>query len=235
MTEVTIVPIERLDLTFDPQWRWPYADARRAEIDAHFEMLRVRLPELWNGRALMLHEHTIKDGVFHGCFFETDFASLIAWRDWGWPDRSVINCFAQAALRSADGAFLLGVMAPHTANAGKIYFPSGTPEPADVIGGRVDLPGNMMRELAEETGIAGTELAASPDWHAVSDGTRIALLREMRSSEDAVALRARILGYLARERQPELADIHIARGPDDLLPAMTPFVTAFLTHIWQAR
>ena len=35
------------------------------------------------------------------------------------------NCFSMAALRSDDGAFLLGEMAHHTYSAGQIYFPAG--------------------------------------------------------------------------------------------------------------
>jgi hypothetical protein len=45
-------------------------------------------------------------------------------------------------------------------------------------------------------------------------------------------LRARILANLARETEPELADIRIAHGPADLDPMMPPFVTAFLSHVW---
>src|SRR6266576_268539 len=85
--------------------------------------------------------------------FEVDFASFIAWRDWGFPDKSVRNCFPMAALRSSDGAFLLGVMGSHTATAGQIYFPAGTPDPNDINGNTVDLERGVIRELIEETGL----------------------------------------------------------------------------------
>ena len=81
-----------------------------------------------------------------------------------------------AALRAADGAFLLGRMAKHTANAGKVYFPSGTPDPNDVRdGGIVDLDGSVRRELLEETGLISTD-AKPGGWHAVLAGARVALI-----------------------------------------------------------
>jgi hypothetical protein len=231
MSESGIVSIERIELDVAPH-SWAFADARRAEIDACFAALQGAKPALWNGRVLMLHRHSIAGPVFSGSCIEVDYASFLAWKHWGSPEAGAKDCFAQGVLRSADGAYLLGVMAPHTAHAGQIYFPSGTPDPNDVIGKTVDLDSSVWREVAEETGLTATDLAADAGWHTVLDGSRIAHLKTMRAPEDAEALRARILAFLARERRPELSDIRIVRGPADLDPMMPSFVTAFLNHMW---
>jgi 8-oxo-dGTP pyrophosphatase MutT (NUDIX family) len=137
-------------------------------------------------------------------------------------------------LRAADGAFLLGVMAPHTANAGKIYFPSGTPDPSDLVGTAVDFDRSVWREVAEETGLTQDDLAGDPGWTAVSDGALLPLIKVLRAREDAAALRARILRFLATEPQPEFADVRIVRGPQDFDPMMPDFVRAFLNSAWAA-
>jgi 8-oxo-dGTP pyrophosphatase MutT (NUDIX family) len=231
MTAIPVVRVERLDMRYAPQ-PWPFADSRRIEIGRHFATLKRRTPALWNGRVLILHDHAIEGAVFRGAYLETDFASFIAWRDWGHPDGSVTNCFSSGALRGADGAFLLGVMSPHTSNAGKIYFPAGTPDPDDIVGDSVDLAGNIWRELAEETGLAHADLVAEEGWYSVLAGARIAQVKILQAHETAELLRGRILAHLAREREPELADIRIVRGPADLDPMMPSFITAFLAHIW---
>ena len=79
-----------------------------------------------------------------------------------------------AALRGADGAFLLGEMAPHTVNGGQIYFPAGTPDPSDVVAGRVDLDASARRELFEETGVRAEETIIGATWKVVFAGWRIA-------------------------------------------------------------
>ena len=232
MTAIPVVPIARIELTLRPR-PWRFADERRRDIDAHFATLKRERPALWNGRVLLLHEFAIADGVFRGDYFETDFASLLAWRDWDFPDPAVRNCFAMGALRASDGAFLLGLMAAHTANAGRIYFPAGTPDPGDIVGAVVDLDGGVRREVAEETGLAFDALDAEPGWHAVLAGPRVALMKVLHARDSAAELRTRILDHLAREREPELADIRIVRDPGDLDPRMPPFVTAFLAHMWR--
>ena len=114
-------------------------------------------PQLWNGRVLLGRHPVFAGSHLTAGYFETDFASFLAWRDWGFPDRDVFNGFGMGALRCADGAFVLGEMGQHTSNAGRIYFPSGTPDLDDVRDGALDISGSVARELEEETGLVPGE------------------------------------------------------------------------------
>ena len=134
---------------------------------------------------------------------------------------------------AGDGAFLLGVMAPHTFHAGEVYFPSGTPDPDDIVDGKVDLDFSLRRELAEETGLAAADVSAESGWTTVVDGSLIAQIKLVRVEQDAERLRARILEHLRREAQPELVDIRIVRGRADFDSAMPGYTTAFLTEYFR--
>ncbi|MFN3657080.1 MAG: NUDIX hydrolase [Pseudolabrys sp.] len=224
--------VARLELAFVPK-DWAFARDRREEIAAHFAELKRRKPASWNGRVLLLHRQVVSEGVFRGEFLETDYASFTAWRDWGTPRAGVHDCFGAAAVVTADGALLLGEMSAHTVNAGMIYFPAGTPDPSDIVDGKVDLAHSVARELKEETGCDVGEFAAEPEWVVVLDGARCALVKILRSRENADALRARMLAHMAREAQPELADIRIVRGPADFVPAMPGFVITFLEWFFE--
>jgi len=227
MSDMSLVALDRVDFAFSPR-QWPFALARSAEIAAHFAARQVQIPAMWNGHVLLMREWSLAGRCLRGTFFETDFASFMAWRDWGFPDVAVTNCFGMGAIRSSDGAFLLGVMGPHTVNAGKIYFPAGTPDPHDIAHESVDLAGNVAREVAEETGLTGADLDAQPGWSAAFTGRRIALMQLLQARAPAAELRERILAHLAREPRPELADIRIVRRRADFDPMMPAFVTAYL-------
>lgn len=225
--DIPLIPLRGLDLRYEPA-QWPFAEERRAEIDVHFAKLRAAKPEMWNGRILLLRRGEIADGVLAGSYLETDYASFIAWRDWDFPDTSVRNCFAMAAVRSSDGAFLLGVMGAHTATAGQIYFPAGTPDRQDLVGHTVDLGRGVMRELTEETGLTLADVKPEAGWTAVPHGQRIALMKIVQTDVSADALAERICAFLSTQKQPELAGVHIARTLSDLRPSMPAFVTAYL-------
>lgn len=229
MSDITITPIDRLELAFAPK-PWAFADERRAEIDVFFAELQREKPEMWNGRVLLLHDYTIDGGVFRGAYLETDYASFAAWGAWGHPPAAVYDCFGAAAILCADGAFLLGRMGAHTFNAGHIYFPSGTPDPSDIVDDKIDLESNIRRELKEETGLDISGFIDEPGWTTVFEGGLIGHIKVLRSDRDAASLRARILETLAGEYQPELADILIVRNTSDFDSQMRGFVKAFLAH-----
>jgi hypothetical protein len=233
--DASVISVSKLEMAYAAQRPWPFAETRQGEIAALFATLKLKNPALWNGRVLMLGDYAVSGANFRGTFFSVDFASFLAWRHWGYPDRGVRDCFAMGALRGADGAFLLGVMGASTANAGLIYFPCGTPDHSDIVGDKVDLEANIARELTEETGLNITAFAAAPDWVTVLVGPWIANMKLLQAREPAAVLRGRILDFLARQNRPELADIRIVRGPDDIDPMMPPHVVAYLQYMWQSN
>jgi 8-oxo-dGTP pyrophosphatase MutT (NUDIX family) len=222
------------------QRAWPFAIDRAKNIDAHWAELLSRNPHCYNGRVLLMHRIDVvgsADGRrLEGACFVAEYKAFLAWRDFGSPDRAVSNLFGMAALRSADGAFLLGKMAHTTANAGQIYFPAGTPEPRDLVRGTVDLEGSVRRELEEETGIAANDVALEPGWSVVFQGPRVACMKSLRSTLSAAELVTRTAAFIAREKQPELAGLKAVFGLQDLdAQSMPDFILTYLRHMLAAQ
>jgi 8-oxo-dGTP pyrophosphatase MutT (NUDIX family) len=233
VTEASIVALDRIDAHF-AQRDWAFARQRAAEIGAHWQSLVAANPALFNGRVLLQYERRIEAGVLHGRYLETDYSAFLAWRDFGWPDKDIRNGFAMAALRTRDGAYLLGEMATHTANPGKVYFAAGTPDPADITpDGRVDLLGSLLRELEEEMGLSAAEVEVGEGWTAIIEGQRIAFMRPVGIAMEADAARSLILSRLATQVRPELADVRIVRSTADIdMAAMPLFTSVFLEHVF---
>lgn len=225
--------VTALDLKVTP-WVWPFAQTRRAEIDAHFAEAQRAKPKMWNGRVLLARKPRFEGTRFAADYFETDFASFLAWRDFGFPDRDIVNGFGMGALRSSDGAFVLGEMGSHTANAGRIYFPAGTPDLDDIRDGTVDIPRSVAREAEEETGLGPDDYRAGTDWCCVDIGTSVAMIRELHVEMSGEDLQAKIETNLAQQSSPELSAIHLVRRRGDLTAAMPRFVTAYLEAVLPA-
>ena len=233
MTPPVIHRVSQLDLSVEP-WSWPFANERRADIEAHFALKCREKPQLWNGRVLLGRHPVFSGECLRAGYFETDFASFLAWRDWGFPDSGVFNGFGMGALRCSDGAFILGEMAAHTANAGRIYFPAGTPDLDDVKLGAVDMDDSIAREIEEETGLAPSDYRAGAHWDCVVSGAAIAMMRILNVNSTGQALRTRIEANLARQHQPELVAMHLVRTTSDFTAAMPRYVTAFLERQFSA-
>jgi 8-oxo-dGTP pyrophosphatase MutT (NUDIX family) len=229
---IEIATLDAVEIVVEP-FAWIFAQARRGDIDRHFAAQQRERPALWNGRVLLLHRYAQEDRVLRGASFETDYASFLAWRDWGFPTLGVFNVFAAAALQTADGAFLLGQMAPFTSAAGKWVFPCGTPEPGDINStGMIDLAGNLGRELFEETGVNIAVCQVEPSWTPVRDGGFLALIKHVTANESAERLRANIMDHLSGEAQPEFTSIRIVRRLADLDPTTPRFYIEYLMAEW---
>jgi hypothetical protein len=222
--------VEAIDIHVE-QYDWPFARERARDIEAHWRELRAVKPNLFNGRVFLFRDIEIKDAQLTGVCFEVEYKAFLAQRDFGYPDKSAFNCFAQGALRAPDGAFLLGEMSAQTANAGRIYFPAGTPDPSDVSGGRVDLDRSVMRELSEETGLGLDDVAPETGWSVIFDRQMVACLKPLRVKLDRATALARIADHIAREEKPELARMHVAASRGDIVADRMPlFIQVYLNR-----
>lgn len=234
MSEPKIVALDAIDCRLEQQ-PWQFADENAEAIRAHWQKVIEAKPASFNGKILLLHRWQIVERRFRGAYLMTDYASFLAWRDFGTPGEARWNCFAMAALEAADGAFLLGEMAEHTSNAGAIYFAAGTPDTSDLDGNVVNLTGSVTRELEEETGISTAVVDIASGWTAVFHGQRIALMKSVRSSLQSGELKNRIERFLAQEERPELSRMHVVATRADIRADRMPaFQCAYLAHRLQA-
>ncbi|VAW15738.1 hypothetical protein MNBD_ALPHA09-549 [hydrothermal vent metagenome] len=214
--------VSKIDIQVEDR-SWAFAEMRQTEIADYFTGLLKLNPTLFNGPMLLADRWAIRGDTFYGQLFWTDFASFLYWRDVHPDGRNdnladTRNIFGAAAVRSSEGYLLVGEMAAHTANAGRIYGPCGSLDLEDVASARIDIDGAMARELAEETGLDLSLATGMPGYLIWFDGPRVAIVREYRYDANAKLLAARVEAFVAKEPEPELAAIHFL-GPNTALEA----------------
>jgi len=214
---------------------WPYARANADAIAAHWDKAKAALPSLFNGRLYLAKSRRFADGGrrLELEVFEADYAAYLAWRASGFPDAGVANFFSMAAIHDEDRAFVLVEMGVNTANAGRVYFPSGAPDREDVTGDRLDLAQSAIRELREETGLAEGDVTVAPGWVVIEDGPRLACMKLMRLKRSADATTAQIAAFLAQETEPELAAAYVARDEADIARLKpSDFAAVTMRYLW---
>jgi hypothetical protein len=229
---MSVLPVPRrvraLDLTFT-DWQWPFAVEHRSRIDTHFTQEQRKIPELFNGIVLLGRNHRFVGDGLHADYFETDFASFLAWRDWGFPDEGVFNGFGAGALRANDGGFVLGEMAANTSNAGKIYFAAGTPDRSDLRGRVVDLADSVRRETLEEIGLTESDYRAADAWDVIVARGVVAMVRVLDADLSGAELKAKIEANITAQAHREFSAVHLVRSTADFNDRMPLYVRAFLT------
>lgn len=223
---------DRIDFRLRPNL-WDFAAAHGADIDANWQKRVAVNPHLYNGNVLLMTDVALRrlqgEQILSGTCFTVEYKAFLAWKDLQNPGHAK-NVFAMAAVRSADGAYLLGEMAPWTANAGQIYLPCGTPDLNDIAGDTLDLEASALRELAEETGLMRQDFAHKAGWTTVFDGAFIACVKELQSQHSAADLITRANVFFMKEKKPELARLVPVFCEADISAKMPAFMQAYLRY-----
>ena len=234
--ELRIRRVSRVEATCRPKdWDWPRRN--RAFVEDNWARRTAGKPQMFNGRVLLLQDVAFDRDVCRNVYFEVDYADFVAWIDQGYPDPEIANGFAMGALRGSDGAFICWVMGNGTTNAGRVYFAAWTPDPSDLRPyGTVDLATSLTRELAEETGLTESDYHVDDEWIIVQCWPTIALLRMVTLPVTAEEGAARIRTAIARQEEPELQDVRIVRGKEDIDPERMPlFLQSFFGWVFDQR
>lgn len=228
-----IVELDRIDALIEP-FDWAFARDHVREIEAYWERETSGKLGFYDGEVLIQHRGAVEGRVFQAGYSITRYKPFFAWQRMGHPGAQVRNGFAMAALRARDGAYLLGVMSAHTANAGRVYFAAGTPDRGDIVDGQVDLLGSVVRELSEETGLTVEDVAIGEGWTAVLGASNVAFMRPVMIDCPARDARQLILDRMKALPEQELSDIVVVGGPQDIDPVRMPaFQVAYLEWVFR--
>lgn len=200
---------------------WAFAAEHRPRIAAHWQKKKAQHPGVWNGDVLVCVRHDIRNGVLAAEFVKTDYASFVAWLDWGSPGGMARNCFGAPVVQTSDRAIIFGEMAGTTLNGGKIYPPSGSLEPRDIVDGtRVDVLGSIAMELREETGLDVSE-ARPGKLLVMADGHRLAVCQALTFPFSADEIHRRFEAH--NDSHAELAGLVTIRGSGEVSDRMPGF------------
>jgi 8-oxo-dGTP pyrophosphatase MutT (NUDIX family) len=208
-----IVPVDEVDVRLDPGPH-PFETANAAAIEENWRAEKRANPALFDGTVVLLSEFGYAGHRLSGRCHAVRYATFLYWR----RDRvgTVAHVFAHPMLVTRDNALMSIRMAAHTVNAGRVYFAAGSFEPEDFPGGVVDPHGNMVREVAEETGLDISAVRRGERYYALSTDSGTVLFRRYFLDEDADEVARRIEAFVEGEREAEISGPVIIRTAGDL-------------------
>ncbi len=211
---------------------WSWAEERADVIAAHWLEARAAKPDLFDGEVLIATEVGIEGPRLVSEHSVVRYSALTYWRSLGFPRAEAFNLFGCGVVVTRDGAVLLGRMAAHTANAGFTYFPCGTPDPDDVVDGRLDVEGSIVREIEEETGLAAARLTPSDQKWISWDGPLFACAQRYDLDMTAAEAETVVRAHLVAQEKPELEKVFFVRGLDEIPNMSVPvYAVALLGQV----
>ncbi|MDE1158367.1 MAG: NUDIX hydrolase [Neorhizobium sp.] len=170
-------------------------------------------PALWDGQMLFEDRISITgDGLFAEAYV-APFSSFLWWRRHSSRQQGR-HIFAYPVLESSDGALVAIRMGQHTANAGQVYFASGSFEPMDLVDGVCDVEANMRREVREETGLDLADAEARGGFHASHFRAVVSLVKLYRFALTADEMVAAIEKNMPVAEDKEIAGAVAIRSAD---------------------
>lgn len=209
----TVLPVDAVDVSLDARPH-PFELAHAEAIERNWQAEAAANPALHNGTMVLLSSLSLSGRRLVGTCHPVRYATMLYWRK-NKGDAGIEHSFAHAALVSRDNALIAIRMGKHTANPGRVYFAAGSFEPLDFVGGKVDLHANMVREVAEETGLDIDAVRRDPVDHIFSANSSTVIFRRYFLDEDAEAIARRIEDFVAGEAEPEIDGPVIIRSADD--------------------
>lgn len=231
--EREIVEIRGLDLRV-LQGPHPILAAHAEAITDNWAREVAANPALFNGQMVLQHRLAIEDGVIIGEGYLAPFAAFLWWRN---GDRPPVACHLAAipVIETSDGAVIAVRMSAGTANPGKVYCAAGSIDASDIItdarGDACDVPGNMRREVLEETGLDLAE-AIPGGLHALQLNGGVTLFRRHRFAETAAVLLTRIERFAETSAEQEIDGAVAIFDADPAAHNYQPFMPLILAHVF---
>jgi hypothetical protein len=127
---------------------WPFAEREAPAIRDHWEQRSAQNPKFFNGRVHIMTSGSLREGCLEGILAATDFAASLYWRETGYRDQSVVDCFGSAIFLGSDSTLIYGRQTSGNINAGMIYPPGGFIDASDIdTCGAVDIDRNIARVI----------------------------------------------------------------------------------------
>ncbi|WP_416796956.1 NUDIX hydrolase [Ciceribacter azotifigens] len=227
--EKTLFPVRQVTLAVEPGDH-PFHVAEREAAARNWREEIARNPALFDGKMVFQRRLDFKDGAIRGTGHIIPYSTFLWWRSQPAPTNG-FHLFGFPVIVSSDGAIIAVRMSEHTANPGQVYCAAGSLDEGDVVEGRCDLLGNMLREVREETGLELSADDTDGRLFASHQRRRVTVYQFFRRREPARELVTQIEEHMRGEERPEIAGAVAIRSSDPTAhvyaAAMLPLIDWF--------
>jgi 8-oxo-dGTP pyrophosphatase MutT (NUDIX family) len=197
------------------------------EIESNWEREATANPHLFNGQMVLQRYLTYDRGVIRGVAHVIPYSTLLWWRKRSDPE-GALHLFGFAVIVSSDGAIIAIRMSERTANPGQVYCAAGSLDLSDIVDGKLDVAGNMIREVREETGLDLSEAEADQHFYASHRDNRIVAFRLYRFPVTSAELAARIEAHMPHDEEQEIDGVVVIRSADHAAHKYNPLMLPIL-------